>query len=89
MQCVIEPYKLAWIDAGQLHSSMHPTLAEAEARASIIMAPKMIMKLSAQDGGSYSWQMMPGPFTWIVKNYMLLTLAAILLLLFVEWKYTR
>jgi hypothetical protein len=89
MECVLQPYKLAWIDAGQLKSTMHPTLAEAEARAKIIMAPKMIMKLSTQDGGSYSWDMLPGPFTWIVKNYMALVLGALLLLLLLAYKYTR
>jgi hypothetical protein len=89
MECVLQPYKLAWLDAGQLRSTMHPTLAEAEARAKIIMAPKMIMKLSGQDGGSYSWEMLPGPFTWMVKNYMLLAAAVVVLLLFLAWKYTR
>lgn len=89
MECVIEPYKLAWIDAGQLKSTMHPTLEEAEARARIIMAPKMIMKLSQQDQGSYTWQMLPGTFTWIVKNYALITLAVIALLALLAYKFTR
>lgn len=89
MDCVIKTYKLAWIDAGQLKSSMHPTLAEAEAHAKIIMAPKMIMKLIGQDGGSYSWDMLPGPFTWVVKNYALITLAVLALLGLLAWKYTR
>lgn len=89
MDCVIKPYKLAWIDAGQLKSTMHPTLAEAEAHAKIIMAPKMIMKLSTQDDGSYSWDMLPGTFTWIVKNYALIALSIIALLALLAYKFTK
>ena len=31
MQGEVAPYKLAWLEGGRLHSSMHQSLAEAKA----------------------------------------------------------
>lgn len=90
MNCILKPYKLAWLEGNTLHSSMHDTLAEAQQQASIIAAPKIIMQLR-EDGqdGTYSWVMLGGPWAWMARNYILLATGIaviILLLLYVTLK---
>lgn len=68
-------YKLAWMQGGQLHSSMHPTLAAARKAERSAPHPRMIMQLKAANGtGQYTWQLMPGPWANAVEHWQLLAL---------------
>jgi len=89
MQCTLKPYKLAWLDGNTLHSSMHDTLPEAEQRASIIVGPKMIMKLQSQNGGSYSWTMISNPYTWAARNHVAIIMVIAMLLIFLIYQTTK
>ena len=89
MTGTVQPYKLAWLEGNTLHSSMHASQQEAERAASVIAAPKMIMKLQQMDGNTYSWSMLGGPWSWMARNYALLATAiafVVLLLLYLQLK---
>lgn len=89
MNGTVQPYKLAWLEGNTLHSSMHSTLPEAQRAATVIAAPKMIMKLEQMDGSTYSWSMLGGPWSWMARNYALLATAitfVVLLLLYLQLK---
>lgn len=89
MNGTVQPYKLAWLEGNTLHSSMHQTMQEAERAASVIAAPKMIMKLEHMDGNTYSWSMLGGPWSWMARNYALLAtgiIFVVLLLLYLQLK---
>jgi hypothetical protein len=75
-----DDYKLAWMAGGQLHSTMHPTLAEARAAERTVPQPRMIMKLAAQGGNSqYAWELMPGPWADAVRHWEWITLGVVVL----------
>jgi len=89
MECTIKPYKLAWMERGKLLSSMHDTETEARQAESIIAAPTMVMKLQTMDGGNYSWVLLPGPWAWMAKNWLLIALAITALITFMLWKLNK
>ena len=66
-------YKLAWMAGGQMHSSMHPTLAAARKAERQAPQPRMVMQLKAANGtGHYVWELLPGPWANAVKHWQLL-----------------
>jgi hypothetical protein len=85
MHCKIENYKLAWMQGGQMHSTMHPTLAEARKAEAHVPWPRMVMKLSGNDGsGSYAWQLMPGPWADAVRYWPYIAAALVAVVVFLS-----
>jgi hypothetical protein len=85
-QCY-DDYKVAWMAGGHMHSSMHPTLAEARDAESRVPQPRMIMRLVRTDGtGQYAWELMPGPWANAVRYWEWGALALVLIFLIIIFK---
>lgn len=89
MNCQLKEFKLAWLDGPTMHSAMFDTEQEARQAESVILGPSMIMKLKSHDGVNYSWVMLSGPWTWIVKNYVLIAILVTALVAFLAYKYAK
>lgn len=75
-----DDYKLAWMAGGRMHSTMHPTLAEARAAERTVPQPRMIMKLARTDGsGHYVWELMPGPWADAVRYWEWIAIGVVVL----------
>ena len=73
-----DQYKLAWMQNGLLHSSMHPTLAEARTAEQHVSSPRMIMRLEqTDDQGHYAWKLMPGGWAWAVNYWWVIALVVV------------
>lgn len=73
--CQLDRYKLAWMQNGLMHSTMHPTLAAARAHERTVHAPRMLMELYTHNGTAYSWKLLPGLWADAVRHWQWLALA--------------
>lgn len=82
--CSLDRYKLAWLQDGMMHSTMHSTLTAARAHELKVPAPRMIMELHTHNGTAYSWKLLPGPWADAVRHWQWLIVAVVVMLFL--WK---
>lgn len=89
MENVVKPYKLAWLQGGKLHSTMHDTETEARQRQTTVPAPSMVMLMDHNENGHYSWIVLPGVWGYMAKNWLLIAVVLLLLFAFMFWKLNK
>ena len=83
--CQLEKYKLAWLQDGLMHSTMHATLPQARAHEQKVPQPRMIMQLATHNGTAYSWKLLPGPWADAVQHWQYIALAIVAIILLLAW----
>lgn len=80
--CTLDRYKLAWMQNGLMHSTMHPTLAAARGHERTVPGPHMLMELHTHSGTAYTWKLLPGPWADAVRHWQWLALAVAALVVY-------